>query len=82
MVLAVVGLGYALQRLRPDPPNPIRPEHRGLLTNNIAANTWWTGAATVLIAPVLAYLEGLAAGAMILVAGAALVALGTWVLSE
>ena len=36
----------------------------------------------MLMAPVLAYLEGLAAGGMILIAGAALVALGTWVLSD
>ena len=82
VVVTVVALGYALQRLRPDPPNPLRSERRGFLTHNVAANTWWTGSATVLLAPVLAYLEGLPAGAMILAVGAALVALSTWVLSD
>ena len=68
----VLTFGYALVRLFPDPPSPLR-SGRNFLSNNLWANSWWSGAGTILLAPVVGYFEGVAAGALLLVAGAVLV---------
>jgi fatty acid desaturase len=71
--LLVVALGLALRRFVPNPPNPLaRRENR--LAWNIWANTWWTGAGVIVLAPVLAYLQGVLAGGLALGAGVVLIA--------
>ena len=72
VVVLVVGLGYGLSRIQPDPPDPARPGG-GFLARNPWANTWWGGAGTMLLAPVLGYFEGLFVGVVMLVVGAILV---------
>jgi hypothetical protein len=73
VVLLVLLLGYGLVRLFPDPPNPVRAGSNFFATN-LLANTWWGGAGAILLAPVLGYFEGLAAGLVILVTGTASIA--------
>ena len=81
VVALVLLLGYVLYRLFPDPPNPVR-WGPNFLARNVWSNTWWTGVATILLAPVLGYLEGLGAAAVMLVAGAVTVAITSALLRE
>ena len=74
VIVSVLALGYGLIRLFPDPPSPVR-SGPNFWARNLWANTWWGGAATILLAPVLGYLEGLTAAVVLFLAGAVLVAI-------
>jgi hypothetical protein len=77
----VIGLGFGLWRLSPDPPNPVTTGS-GFFARNFWANTWWGGAGLVLLAPVLGYLEGVGVGIALLVLGALCLALSGALLRE
>jgi hypothetical protein len=81
VIACVLALGYGLFRLFPDPPNPVR-SGPNFWARNFWSNTWWGGAGTILLAPVLGYLEGLPAAVAMFLAGAVLVAVTSALLRD
>ena len=81
VVVVVLLLGFGLFRLFPNPPNPLR-SGPNFWARNFWSNTSWGGVGTILLAPVLAYFEGLTAAALMFLAGAVTVAVTSALLRD